>query len=113
MAMGDIKSKATLLAYMSSYIYDDLSKYKTMIKKTKEYLGTHFYIKSAKNAKPSNDDPTQIIFNAILDIEQYDTQNTSLEDIYKKYEDKGIFKSYEDCKATLAGLLLAGRIYIN
>lgn len=48
MSMGNIKSKTKLLEYMSNYIYDDLSKYKTMIQKTKEYLGTHIYIQSAK-----------------------------------------------------------------
>ena len=67
--------------YMNNYIHDDLSKYKTMIRKTKEYLGTHFYIESAKAAKPSNDDPMQIIFNTILDIERGNALNTSLKDV--------------------------------
>ena len=38
---------------MSEYIYDDLSKYKTLIKKTKEYLGTHFYGKLTNNIEIS------------------------------------------------------------
>lgn len=112
-AMGDIKSKLTLGLYMYDYLYDDLSKYKTMIQKTKANLGEHIYIEATKSVKPSNEDSMQIIFNTILDIERGKLINPSLKDIYEKYKDKGIYKSYEYCKSILGGLLLSGKIYIK
>lgn len=113
MFMGDIKSKKIFLKYMNNYIYDDLSKYKTMIQKTKEYLGTHFYVISAGDVKYSEDDPILIIFNAILDVEKGMIQKASLKEIYLKYKDKGIFEIYQDCEYILCGLLLDGTIYIK